>query len=49
MNQCEHCVDCWGNFPARSMEYLEDSDEWLCDDCFEERAVQELERDYDEP
>lgn len=49
MNQYEHCVDCWEVFSTRNMEYDTDTDEWICDDCFEERAIEDLERDYDEP
>jgi hypothetical protein len=49
MNQHEQCADCWATFHTSHMEYDMDSDEWLCNDCFEERAIKELERDHDEP
>lgn len=45
----EQCADCFDFFHTRDMEYDMDTDEWLCDECFDERAIQELERDQDEP
>lgn len=44
----QQCVDCWRTFHTSQMEYDMDTDEWVCDDCFEERAWVAVELDQDE-
>lgn len=47
-NEYEQCADCWRTYHTAIMDYDFDTEEWVCNDCFEERAWTAIEKDQDE-
>lgn len=44
----EECSDCREEFSTQDMEFDYEREEWVCDDCFNERSNTAWERDQDD-